>query len=89
MILLGQEPEMTMTILSNRSPTTVAPSLWTGLVRWGTAWPLALMSYWHRRVTIKTLRELDDHTLRDIGVTRADVEHALRDRSSLDVRLQV
>jgi uncharacterized protein YjiS (DUF1127 family) len=78
-----------MTILSNRSPTTVAPSLWTGLVRWGTAWPLALMSYWHRRATIKMLRELDDHTLRDIGLTRADLEDALRDRSSLDLWLRV
>ncbi|WP_407155532.1 DUF1127 domain-containing protein [Bradyrhizobium sp. STM 3557] len=76
---------MTMSILTNRSPTTVPPSPWTGLVRWGTAWPLALMSYWHRRATIKTLRELDDHTLRDIGLTRADLDDALQDRSSLDL----
>jgi uncharacterized protein YjiS (DUF1127 family) len=80
---------MTMSILINRSPTTVAPSRWIGLVRSGAAWPLALMTYWHRRATIKTLRELDDHTLRDIGLTRADLEDALRDRSSPDLWMQI
>jgi uncharacterized protein YjiS (DUF1127 family) len=80
---------MTMTILSNRSATTVAPSPWAGLARRVAAWPLALMTSWHRRATIKTLRQLDDHTLRDIGLTRADIEDALCDRSSLDLWLQV
>ena len=80
---------MTMTILSNRSPTTVAPSPWAGSVRRIAAWTLALMSYWHRRATIRALCELDDHTLRDIGLTRADIEDALRDRSSLDLWMQV
>jgi len=80
---------MTMTILSNRSSTTVAPSLRAGLVRRIAAWPLALMTYWHRRATIKALRELDDHSLRDIGLTRADIEDALRDRSSLDLWMHV
>jgi len=80
---------MTMSILTDRSPTTVARGPRTGLVRWSMAWPLALMSYWHRRATIKTLRELDDHTLRDIGLTRADLEDALRDRSSADLWMQI
>jgi uncharacterized protein YjiS (DUF1127 family) len=47
------------------------------------------MSYWHCRAAIKTLRELDDHTLRDIGLTRADIEDALCDRSSADLWMQI
>ena len=80
---------MTISILTNRSRPTVAPSLWTELVRSIAAWPLALMSHWHHCATIKMLRELDDHTLRDIGLTRANIEEALRDRSSLDLWLRV
>jgi uncharacterized protein YjiS (DUF1127 family) len=47
------------------------------------------MTYWHRRATIRVLRELDDATLRDVGLTRADIDEAARDRSSLDLWLQV
>jgi len=80
---------MTMSILTSRSPIPVASSRWTGSIRRVTAWPLALMSYWHCRAAIKTLRELDDHTLRDIGLTRADIEDALCDRSSADLWMQI
>jgi uncharacterized protein YjiS (DUF1127 family) len=82
-----------MAILTTRSPDTFAPDLWTGLVRRFAAWPAALMTAllvsWHRRATIKALQELDDHTLRDIGLTRADVDDAKRDRSSADLWMQL
>jgi uncharacterized protein YjiS (DUF1127 family) len=81
-------PETTMAILTTRSPDTAATDPWIGLVRKVAAWPAALitglMVSWHHRATVKTLRELDDHTLRDIGLTRADIEDALRERSSAD-----
>jgi uncharacterized protein YjiS (DUF1127 family) len=78
-----------MSILTNPSTDAVVAGLWAGLVRWVTAWPLKLMTNWHRRATIEALRELDDHTLRDIGLTRFDIEDAMRDKSTLDVWLQL
>jgi uncharacterized protein YjiS (DUF1127 family) len=78
-----------MAILITRSPETLASDRWAGLARRVTSWPLGLMTYWHRRATIKALRELDDHSLRDIGLTRADIEDAMRDRASLKLWLQV
>ena len=90
-------PEPTMSILTSRSTDTGAASPWgqsaAGLVRWVAALPFglmaAMMTTWYRRATIKALRELDDHTLRDIGLTRLDLEDALRDTSSLDLWLQL
>jgi uncharacterized protein YjiS (DUF1127 family) len=82
-----------MSILTSRSIDTTAAGSGAGLLRWVAAWSLrlmtTLMASWHRRATIKALRELDDHTLRDIGVTRSDIEGVLRDKSSLDVWLQL
>lgn len=82
-------PETTMAILITRSTQPVASDRWAGLARQVAAWPLGLMTYWHRRATIKALRELDDHSLRDIGLTRADIEDAMRDKASLGLWLQV
>ena len=78
-----------MAILITRSTEPVASDRWAGLARRVAAWPLGLMTYWHRRATIKALQELDDHTLRDIGLTRADIEDVMRDKTSLAVWLQV
>jgi uncharacterized protein YjiS (DUF1127 family) len=38
----------------------------------------ALVTYWHRRAAIKTLRELDDRALRDVGLARCHIEAAVR-----------
>ena len=78
-----------MAILTTRSTASVASTSWAGLARRVAAWPHGLMTLWHRRATIKALRELDDHTLRDIGLTRADIEDAMRDKSSVGLWLQV
>jgi uncharacterized protein YjiS (DUF1127 family) len=37
-----------------------------------------VMTYWARRETIKMLRELDDHQLRDIGLPRHQIESAVK-----------
>ena len=39
-----------------------------------------VMAYWARRETIKMLRELDDHQLRDIGLPRHQIESAVKRR---------
>jgi uncharacterized protein YjiS (DUF1127 family) len=71
-----------MSILTSRSAEPLGDGLLAGSLRWIAAWPLGLMTYWHRRATIATLRELDDRTLRDVGLTRADIDDAARDKSS-------
>ncbi|WP_244622379.1 DUF1127 domain-containing protein [Bradyrhizobium ivorense] len=36
-----------------------------------------MATYWVRREAIKTLRELDDRALRDIGLSRCHIEGAV------------
>ena len=45
----------------------------------------ALATYWVRREAIKTLRQLDDRTLRDIGLSRCQIEPAVA--GDLDMEL--
>ena len=44
--------------------------------RFGT-WAYALMEHLDRRAAIKTLRQMDDRELRDIGLTRSHIEDAV------------
>jgi uncharacterized protein YjiS (DUF1127 family) len=44
--------------------------------RWIMRWARALAVYSDRRAAIKELRELDDRALRDIGLSRCEVEKA-------------
>ena len=37
-----------------------------------------VMVYWARREAIKTLRQMDDRALRDIGIARSQIEAAVR-----------
>jgi uncharacterized protein YjiS (DUF1127 family) len=46
-------------------------------VRWLLNWPGAVVAYWKRREIIKTLQELNDHQLRDIGLRRDQIEAAV------------
>ncbi len=39
-----------------------------------------VMTYWARRETIKMLRQLDDHQLRDIGLPRYQIESEVKRR---------
>ena len=54
-------------------------------VRWMMCWAHALAVYLDRRAAIKELRELDDRALRDIGLSRCEVEKALRSFVKPDV----
>jgi len=48
-----------------------------GFVRSIGIWASRVAAAWGRRATIKTLHELDDRTLRDIGLARDQIETAI------------
>ena len=48
-----------------------------GFLRRFGVWAHALVDYLDRRAAIKTLRQMDDRDLRDIGLTRSHIEHAV------------
>jgi uncharacterized protein YjiS (DUF1127 family) len=53
------------------------------MTHWIGRFPRALMLHWYRRAAVKSLGELDDRALRDIGLQRCHIEAAVRgDRPS-------
>jgi uncharacterized protein YjiS (DUF1127 family) len=73
---------MTTIFSTNRSSPSV------GWVRWLASWPAGVVAHRRRRETIKTLQELNDHQLRDIGLTRDQIETAANGEADPDnVRL--
>ena len=59
------------------SPTAARPALAGPLVRWIGACAQALAVHFDRRAAIKALHELDDRALRDIGLSRCELEKAV------------
>ncbi|MBR0754547.1 DUF1127 domain-containing protein [Bradyrhizobium jicamae] len=53
---------------------SVLPSVLGKLLRLIRGWGDAIAIYWMRREAIKTLGELDDRALRDIGIARCHIE---------------
>jgi uncharacterized protein YjiS (DUF1127 family) len=49
----------------------------SGFARLIAIWAHRLAAYWARRAAIKTLHELDDRALRDIGLARDQIETAI------------
>ena len=68
-----------MTTIASTAARRSASGARSGLVRSIGNWADRLAAYWVRRATIKTLRELDDHALRDIGLARDQIESAIRE----------
>ncbi|GIQ75204.1 DUF1127 domain-containing protein [Bradyrhizobium sp. RD5-C2] len=66
-----------MTMISSAAASPVRSSMMGGLLRLLRSWGDALATYWVRREAIKTLRQLDDRTLRDIGISRCQIEPAV------------
>jgi uncharacterized protein YjiS (DUF1127 family) len=66
-----------MTTISQSTAQPALPSLLGGFVRRMGIWAHALLDYLERRAAIKTLRELDDRALRDIGIARCHIEAAV------------
>ena len=48
-----------------------------GLRRLLGGWVTGFVTYWARREAIKVLSEMDDRALRDIGITRSQIEAAV------------
>ena len=61
------------------------PSPLGGFVRWFGNCATSVASYWARREAIKTLRQLDDRALRDIGISRSHIEAAVGGALDQDV----
>jgi uncharacterized protein YjiS (DUF1127 family) len=66
--------------MSTISSSAVQPSIpsFGGIIRWAGKGAHALAAWLERRQAVKTLRELDDRALRDIGIHRSAIESAVR-----------
>jgi uncharacterized protein YjiS (DUF1127 family) len=69
--------ERKMTTLSPTAGRPARADVSGGFVRWIEAGAHALLTYLERRAAIKTLRQLDDRALRDIGISRCQIEAAV------------
>ncbi|MFQ3459363.1 MULTISPECIES: DUF1127 domain-containing protein [Bradyrhizobium] len=66
-----------MSAISSAAAGPARSSMLGGLLRLLRVWGDALATYWVRREAIKTLRQLDDRALRDIGLSRCQIETAV------------
>ena len=69
--------EMTITTISSATASPMRSGMMSGLLRLLRVCVDALATYWVGREAIKTLRQLDDRTLRDIGISRCQIEPAV------------
>jgi len=74
-----------MTTIYSATASPARSNVMGGLLRLLRVWGDALATYWVRREAIKTLRQLDDRTLRDIGISRCQIEPAVA--GDLDMEL--
>ena len=66
-----------MIMTSQTAAQTAIPASSDELIRRFGTRVHALLGYWHRRAAIKALRQLDDRALRDIGLSRCQIEAAV------------
>jgi uncharacterized protein YjiS (DUF1127 family) len=52
---------------------------------WFGTWAYVLVDHLHRRAAIKTLRQMNERELRDIGLTRSQIEDAVSGLANPDV----
>ena len=78
-----------MSTMSSTAAQPASPTAWGGFVRsLGTligTWVNNLATYSVRREAIKTLRQLDDRALRDIGLSRCLIEAAVNGATNPDL----
>jgi uncharacterized protein YjiS (DUF1127 family) len=67
-----------MTTISSTSAQPARVRAPGGFARQIGIWVNALAAYWVRREAIKALHLLNDRELRDIGISRAHIESAVR-----------
>jgi len=69
-----------MTVTSFTSSTTIRPVTSGVFGRWARrigVWARAFAAGWNRRAAMKDLHQLDDRALRDIGLSRCEIERAV------------
>ena len=74
-----------MSAISSAAAAPARSSMLGGLLRLLRVWGDALATHWVRREAIKTLRQLDDRTLRDIGISRCQIEPAVTGDLNLEL----
>jgi len=74
--------------MSTMSQAAVRPAMSLnsgGFFRRFGIWAQAIVDFLHRRAAIKTLRQMNDRELRDIGLTRSQIEDAVFGYANPDV----
>jgi uncharacterized protein YjiS (DUF1127 family) len=66
-----------MTTISQTAGQTLSPPSSGGFFRTIVNGAYAVLDFLERRAAIKTLHELDERALRDIGITRSQIEDAV------------
>ena len=66
-----------MTMISSAAGQPASQRLPAGLAGLLGSWVNGVVVYWARREAIKTLRQMDDRALRDIGIARSQIEAAV------------
>ena len=66
-----------MTMISSAAGQPASQHSPAGLARLLGNWVNGVVVYWARREAIKTLRQMDDRALRDIGIARSQIEAAV------------
>ena len=67
-----------MSIMSRAATEQQSTSPFAATTRWIARVAQMLMLHWYRRAAVKSLSELDDRALRDIGLQRCHIEAAVR-----------
>jgi uncharacterized protein YjiS (DUF1127 family) len=67
-----------MSLMSRAATEPQGAGSFAAASRWIARLARTLMLQWYRRAAIKSLNELDDRALRDIGLLRCHIEDAVR-----------
>jgi uncharacterized protein YjiS (DUF1127 family) len=67
-----------MSLMSRAATEPQSAESFAAVLRWIAGFGRALLLHWYRRAAIKSLGELDDRALRDIGLLRCHIEDAVR-----------
>jgi uncharacterized protein YjiS (DUF1127 family) len=67
-----------MSLMSRTATEPQSTASFAGVFRWIARGGRALLLHWYRRAAVKSLHELDDRALSDIGLQRCHIEAAVK-----------